>query len=671
MAHKKILKSEASLGNVSNIGEGFTVIEGEDISTNIMGSIPTESLDTFGIGNLDYKKNKKLIEQTQPIDENGQPIDISIDVSLEKTNKGILIKGEGIEKRHVIEALKKPTVLRTPRILLLHDGISKNEAENVIIQSNNTIKSNNIKKGRADTLNIIAMPSNEYIRQAIIGNIEKNIFGTFGKKGKSNTNIIENEKDLREYKKLLNESKTKDFKLKSLEEQNKLQIKIQNALEVIKKSKLPKSMKLEHPYKKIIGNDNKIRKRMINVSNIEFDTLYDNTNIKNPEESSYNDDFRKIFVKKGIASIEITEDEYNVLNNSSDLQLQNSVYKDEENIYWKKFDIGKVYEFKDKNVANTIIQFQPDLTDQRKPPYFESKWKGTSTARIGIESRTNPQLSTKLNDIIYNTPELQTFLEKNPKQEIKFKAFLEQLDAHEKSLDVIPQLKCGAGSIPVLRKWSPNSWAMTKKQKICDGDLVFKRNELLQNRSLIEKENIIKENIANKQKTISHDELEFLALQKANDYLNETNVEYRKVVGCNTKEEVNKVNAIEISNQMKIEESMETGEKLESLDVYKVPMRYPTPYAMGDVLYCKSHDNIIPNIKYTFDVNIAKAWQEGKSIPKDDEDNSEKEAMFGSSNKKSKVKKLDDAYIHLRESSRSKDKKIIILKEDINELIDI
>lgn len=668
---KKSIKSDVALGNVSEIGEGISIFSdiasGETIvATNIMGSNVTDVLDTYGIGNLDYKKHKEMIDKNAPLIENAQgnlvPAEISIDVQLEQGKDKVIIKGKDITKAHVIEGLKKPKILRTPRVLLLDDNISDKEAQKVIVAVNNEIITKNDEEKRADTLNIITVPRSEWNRRAIIGEVEKSVFGTFGKGGK-------------ESKRLGITIKDEEIKLRKLKEQlnllntmkNSNPIEQQKILDKIKKletTKLPKQVRVYHPYEKIKKMDNTFGNREILIEDIDYDLLYDNTILSNSNESAHGTDFRKLFVKGGTAYIEVGKDEYD----KNELKQLNAIERADKT--YIPFDLNNEVTFKPK-VLEQILEFQPSLTDQRLPPYDQGKFKGTSTARIGQDPSNKPNLSNNFEAMFLNpnNTNLQQFLQNNPEEEIKFRAYVEQLKRHENTLKITPPIRCQAGAIPVLRKWSPNAFGMTKKQKVCDTGLAYNRLKIIDERTAIEKKNFIKElenegTLANYSDTA----IEYEANKRARKALN-NDIDYRKIVGCDTQQEYDKAEAIEATNEENIAlaqlESEETGEKVspELIPPYRVPMRFPVPEGMGDIMYCKSYKNTVPNIKYTFNPLVADKWAKGEFDTT--ELSEEKQAMFGIP---TKVKALDEPFIFMRKSSRDKDKKHLLLKEDIDDL---
>lgn len=577
-----------------------------------------ESVDTIGLGNLsDYEKKKSKLELT-----GGSSKDINL---TQESPDVVKVKGKNISKFDVLDTLDtKPSTLRSPKILALDKNISHTDAHKVIIETNNKIVSNNTDRKRADSLNIITVPKEEFERLAILGEAEKKIFGQFGQKGifGKTINLSKQSDILRKYKSEIekNELLIDNSSVIGTDKETERSIKARNNIDSINKKmvselKLPSTLEVTHPFERVRDENGKLTSKVVMMNDIRYDILSDNAN---QSKSIYGKDESKIFIKG--AKVDI-------------------IHQLDEKKSVKNIDFTRPIEFSDGQVLNEIINFQPDQVDLRHKPYDTISPIGSGTIRVGTETYQNPNLTEELSSLFYDpkNPQLRKWLE-DPKNQIKFKHLSEQTKRFEDSVKKIPQMKCPNGSVPIRRKQSPNAWGMTPKQKVCDSELLSKRKQIRDN----EIEDQLKV-LMKKQPNAKKNQLHKMAEDNA-DLVLENDTDYKRIVGCNTSNEL-----------LKIHELESTGQTL------KVPLRFPTLNAVGDVEACKTYKNARPNIDYQlYKVEKTKEMSDAQKRAL---------LMFGENPTPDVIKreKLDTPIIDFREDTKRK-KVQVLLKQDINKL---
>lgn len=607
MAKKKD-EREHLKGNKAQIGKAMQVdATGNETETNIMTSplYDMKNVNTIGLRNVGGYPEKRM--KRSPI-TNVKIATISPDA--------FQIEGEGLTKGDILEHLRtNPPTLRLPRILALDKKISASDASKILVEANNKIVMNNIDKTRADTLNIVPIPKEELERKIILGAIQEAIFGKFGVLGKeiSPERLTKNARLLGEYK---NKLELEQDKL----EKDPNNVNIQKNIakirqEIMDQIELPEDFVIEHPFRK--GYNMKVKY-------VAYDILHDDMR-HGDHTSSYGKDEGKILIEGAIVNI---------------------IKKKDNSIVRENLNLTNPIEFEDDLVNQTIIDFVPsqsDLrevhkkTDDNKPIYGKYEYIGSGTAKIGKEVFNKPVLSKKLENLLFNyeDPNLKSWLE-NPENSIKLKHYLEQLKANEQSENLVSLNQCPIGSVPIQRKASPNAWGMTPKQKICNSEIVDERMSIQEMEKAKQIEIITDENKAKKLQ-MSNADIVREAEQRTKEIL-DNDPDYKKIVGCDTEEELTKVQTIE--------NRITQGEEV---DLYRVPMRFPTKNAFNTT-YCKTYKNIVPNVDYEL-------YEGGLS-------QREADALIALGQK---PKKLANPNIILQNKPRKK--KQLLIKQDIDDLV--
>lgn len=609
MAKKKD-EREHLKGNISQIGKAMQVdAAGNETETNIMTSplYDMKNVNTIGLRNVGGYPEKRA--KRSPI----------ADVTIETISPNAFqIEGEGITKGDILEHLNTtPATLRLPRILAFDKDISASDANNVLIEANNKIIMNNIDKNRADTLNIVPIPKEELERKIVLGAIQEAVFGKFGVLGKeiSPEKLTKNARLLMEYK---NKLELEQEKLRKDPKNVAIQQKIGKIRqEIMDQIDLPEDFVIEHPLRKGYN---------IKVKSVMYDILHDDMG-HGDHTSSYDKDQGKILIDGAIVNI---------------------IKKKDNTIVNQNVNLTNPIEFEDNEVNDIIIDFVPPQTDLReihgktkdgKPIYGEYNYIGSGTAKIGKEIFNKPHLSEKLNKLLFenNDPDLKTWLER-PENSVKLKHYLEQLEANEKSERMVSLNQCPIGSVPIQRKASPNAWGMTPKQKICNSELIEDRMGI-QEMEKARQIDLINDDInAKKRPKLANADIIREAEQRTKEIL-DNDPNYKKIVGCDTEEELTKVQNIE----------SQIREGNPDIDLYRVPMRFPTKNA-NNTTYCKSYKNIIPNVDYEL--------YEGGLTPRQ----IEAKIALGQ-----KPEKLDTPNIILQNKPRKK--KQLLIKQDIDRLV--
>ena len=577
-------EKETNKGTLSQLGKGIrTQIDpqtGADVlvDTNLMTAsiYDTPNINTSGLRNVgDYKQKRE--DLLRPEQEHAP---IVKDISIEKTKGGILVKGDATEGELLNILDTKPKPPRTPKILAFQRDISPEDTHKVLLEANNRIIENNIAKKRLDSLNIITVPEEEFNRRAILGEVENQIFGSFGKK-KVDISLKDQANIIQRYKLKIELAQHQS----RLDDASALQKKLQTEL------RLPKTLEFDHPYEKIRELDDdgeptgKLRPKKVTITDIQYDILHDPASTaKKP--SIYSNDESKLFVKGGKVTI---------IGEGDEIELDNADFSKEI-----LFDCGTDDPSCGSRVLNEIYSFQPEQVDLRRKDYDILNETASGTTRIGTESTSKPYMPKELKDVVFDpnkNEKLKDWL-KNPDHLIRFENYKKQLDEFEKTSDRIPMIQCENGKVQVRRKRSPQAWGMTPKQKTCKlgdsdnpaPDTLLYRKDIRDNE--IENQKIIyKQEVKTQNRTVTPAEIETESAKRTDIILN-ADPDYKKMVGCNTQEEAEKILDIEVYNDQAKEN------KEEQRPPYKVPMRFPTKNAMGDTTYCKGYKNTNPNVKY-------------------------------------------------------------------------
>lgn len=719
-------------GYISDFGEGVILDQDKEITdkVNLIHSNAYNQMDTYGLGNLDFEGHKEKIDltskpiynepknkkdKTKPkpklkLDVDGEPIKLKnadgteikdifdnnvYEIERENMVKPISINevegsgktkyliefedGTSATKGEVIEAIKsKARTLRAPKFLALDHLISAEDAQKILVASNNTIVDNNQLRKRADTLNIITVPKEEWTRLALIGELEKKVFENIKNvptdETKLDANISEAVKEILNYKeqypilKAKYEVALENASPKAPELKKAFDKLVKEHPEKLKELGLPTNLIVTHPYEKY-EEENKDEKKSKRDNNEKIIPKYKSVSVVDIEYDVLNDEVHgkdngKIFIKGANAIIPINTKENTLLTRINDIEKQQEIKLKRSNIHvynllpnQKIMDLSKPIDFVDTNVLTSLLDFQPSQTDHRTPNYSSIQRGGTSTTRLGIENADQPALVGGLEDIFNpkdEDPILKNWL-KNPRNKKKLANYYKQLTDFQNSYKRTPPIRCQTGSIPILRKWSPDAWGMTPKQKICTSTFAKERYNQLQNK--MQELHISKE--------------------KAEAILNE-NPNYKKYVGCNSNEEIKIAETNEQNYRTKMnaeegEEGMEESEiQGEEQEPFKVPMRFPTKNAIGDTMYCKSYKNAKPNVNYFLtegDLKRAIAKSNGSSINSDKKSQSKLLDAMGikpTETLNETEEKFETPRIGIHNNSERK-KSVVLLRQDAND----
>ncbi len=596
------------LGYISDLGNGIVLDddlqvmldENENpIEVNLMNTEQYNLLDTHGLSNIgNYPSKEQQVKQGElefedPLSGEIKRVNLRKPYVINETKQGLLIKSadkeQKITKEEFIDSAinSKPRTLRAPKFLVLDQKTPSNVAEAIIERAYEEIAMNNLDKQRADTLNIVTVPKEQWERMAIKGEVEKEIFGKYG---------YPSEKyDLSTQAKLL-----RDLKLGNITKQ---QFKQQFTL--------PNEMTLNHPFDKEYIKGQLIAKE-VQVKDLEYEILTDpDPKIENDPDviGIYNIDNHKLLIKKGNASI----------------------ISHKQNNPPKTIDLTKQIGFKDPDVLNVILGFQPDFYSPQNPSspkamdHGVQKTQGLASTRIGIPNSNmpNPKPSEEMEKLVKNSPELQQWKQTNPKQ---FDEYMKALTQFEDSNTKVSPVQCVQGAVPIIRKASLDAWGTTPKQFRCKKPIVSERIDQVNSKMEEIKQRLIGQGKNASQ--LGDSDLRTLAIDELNNDPN-----FKSIVGCNTTEELQILLGIDtynkhvdeliakeiISKDPKLKEGKdkklvdklvkakikELEPKLQKQFTSKksfilVPMRFPTERAMGDTIYCRSISNISPySIKAT------------------------------------------------------------------------
>lgn len=655
-------------GNIGNIGKGFSGEGKGDVDVLSSNAHDIENITTSGLANIGSYKEKSARASA-----NRQSVK---DITLTETSNGVLVKGDHITKGEVYNILNaKPSVQRVPKILALKKDITPNDAHDVILETNNAIVQNNIANKRMDSFNIIAVPEEEFTRRAIIGEVESKIFGSFGKKGIKGMNLnLYNQanlikryrKDIKEQELLLQNPDTEQM---AKDEIKHIKTKFQ------KEFKLPKEITIDHPFEKekeirIDAKGKPIRlqngrfdytgrivPKKVTLKNIEYDIYADPSS--QAGRSVFGKDDGKVVIKGGLADIKGQTETISNIDFSKEIN----------------FDCGEGDTKCGDNVLDEIYSFQPEQIDLRKSPYDKLNRSASGTTRIGTETRSKPKLTKELQQLFYD-PDKNSELNKwlsdptHPERVTRIEMFQDQLEEFEKSSDRIPDLSCENNKVPIRRKRSPNAWGMTPLQYTCTDDRLEDRlgrvEEETQRQTKLFEAEIHKKGKDHPSKT----ETEKIITDRVSKALDD-DPDFKKIVGCNTEEEREKIEQIEAENERIMEMNAENPEEKIPLESYKVPMRFPTKNAMGDTEYCKSYKKAKPNVLYEThkkisDAEFKKIANEIENLKLLDKTPSKELTKRWEEAKKGRKEKLENPTISFRKGKESKNSSVLILKEDLN-----